>query len=100
MKTKQIPSVIMLLAGAVASIAMFVKHYELKTFLTVLLSVLIVAYIIGHVIRKILDKYVAPAYDEPAEGEVIEKETAEETEEGSVKAEQVQTGREAEKTKE
>lgn len=99
MKLKPIPSFIMLLAGAVASIAMFVKRYELKTFLTVLLSVLIVAYIIGLVIRKILEKYVASAFLETAEGEVIEKEADGETEDGSVKAEQVQTGREAEKTK-
>lgn len=98
MKTKTIPSLIMLLAGAVAAIAMFARRYELRTFLTVLLAVLVIAYIAGLVIRKILDKFVTPVLKEPEEGEVIEKDAV--GKEDGEQAEQAQTGREAEKTKE
>lgn len=78
MKTKQIPSIIMLLAGAVSAIAMYVKHYELKVLLSVLLAVLLVSYIAGLIIKKILDKFIVPALEEETEeGEVIEKEAAE-----------------------
>lgn len=75
MKTKPIPSIVMLLAGAVTSIVMFIMHYELKTLLTVLLVVLIVSYIAGLIIKRVLDSFELPEEaDISEEGEVIEKE--------------------------
>lgn len=82
MKTKPIPSIVMLLAGAVTSIAMFIMHYELKTLLTVLLVVLIVSYIVGLVIKRVLDSFeLAGSEDISEEGEVVEKEAEDEQEE-------------------
>lgn len=52
-KTKFITPTLMLIAGAVASITMFMKDYELYTMLWVLLIVLIIFYIIGDVVRYI-----------------------------------------------
>ena len=52
-KTKFITPMLMLFAGAVASITMFIKNYELYTMLWVLLVVLIIFYIIGDVVRYI-----------------------------------------------
>ncbi len=83
MKTKQIPAIIMLLAGAVSVITMYMKHYELKDLLGILLGILIGAYIVGLIIQKVLNHFIPPVEDEKQtpEGEVIEKEVqTEETE--------------------
>lgn len=82
MNTKKIPSIIMLLAGAVTCIVTFLNGYEIKDTLIILIWVLLVFLIIGVVVKKVLDSFHMP--DEDAvndEGEVIEK-TAEEGEEG------------------
>lgn len=50
-KVKLITPFLMLFAGALASIIMFVKKYDLYTMLWVLLIVLIVFYVIGDVTR-------------------------------------------------
>ena len=50
-KVKLITPFLMLFAGALASIIMFVKKYDLYTMLWVLLIVLIVFYVIGDVAR-------------------------------------------------
>lgn len=88
METKQIPLVVMLLAGAVASITTKLMHYELETSLWILLVVLIVFYIVGCVLKRTIDTFEAAnqklAEEEAAaeeevseEGEVIEKEASE-----------------------
>ena len=82
-KRRLIPPFVMLLAGAIISITMRILHYEMQTMLIVLLCVLIGFYIAGSVIKYMLDKFeqqIEEAYME--EGEVIEKELAEE--EGSI----------------
>ena len=74
----------MLLAGAVTSISTKLMRYELETALWILLGVLIVFYIAGCLIKRTLDSFVT-AQEESGnvsdEGEVIEKEIEENTEE-------------------
>jgi len=59
MKTKRIPLIVMLLAGAAASISTRLMHDDLETSLWILLSVLIVFYIIGCVLRRVLESFEA-----------------------------------------
>ena len=78
-KRRLIPPFVMLLAGAITSITMRILHYEMKTMLIILLCVLVGFYIAGCVIKGMLDRFerqIEEAYME--EGEVIEKELAEE----------------------
>ncbi len=84
METKQIPLIVMLLAGAVASITTKLMHYELETALWILLFVLIVFYIVGCVLKRTIDSFESEnaklAEEEESvsdEGEVIEKEASE-----------------------
>ncbi|MCM1048095.1 MAG: hypothetical protein NC433_06695 [Clostridiales bacterium] len=74
-KRKLIPPLIMLSAGAIVSITMFVQRYEAKDMLLILLCVLIVFYIAGELVKWMFDRFEAQI--EAArleEGEVIEKE--------------------------
>lgn len=80
MKAKAIPPILMLSAGAICTIVMYMKHYELKNLLSVLLAVLVVFYIAGLCIKKMLESFtLANEARVKEEGEVIEKE-AEDTE--------------------
>ena len=47
MKTKSIPAILMLVAGAIACILGFVYRYETTQFFTMLLTVLVIFYILG-----------------------------------------------------
>ena len=83
MKTKQIPLIVMLLAGAVTSISTRLMRYELEASLWILLIVLIVFYIAGCALARTIDSFEAQARradDENGEisdeGEVIEKEAS------------------------
>lgn len=51
-KNKLFAPFLMLLAGAVSSIAMYLFHYSMKEMLPVLLAVLLVFYIAGCIIQK------------------------------------------------
>lgn len=81
-KVKLITPLLMLFAGALASVIMYVKKYEFFTMLWVLLVVLVVFYIIGDVVRYIyaaIRPRVITARDEDELelddiGSVIEKE--------------------------
>lgn len=84
METKQIPLVVMLVAGAAASITTKLMHYELETALWILLFVLLVFYTAGCVLKRTIDTFVSEneklAEEEESvseEGEVIEKEASE-----------------------
>lgn len=73
-KRKLIPPFMMLLAGAVVSIAMYIMHYEAKDMLVVLLCVLIVFYLAGEIFKWMLDRFEAQIEEaRMEEGEVIEK---------------------------
>lgn len=78
-KRKLIPPFIMLLAGAITSITMRMLHYDMKTMLIILLGVLLGFYIAGCVIKGMLDRFEKQIEEAGMEeGEVIEKELAEE----------------------
>lgn len=83
MNTKKIPMFVMLVAGATVSIATYIMNYELKDMLIVLSAVLVLFYILGLVIKRIFDSFQMASDSEPEngeEGEVIEKELADDTE--------------------
>lgn len=102
-KRKLIPPFVMLLAGAIVSITMFVLHYKSKDMLVILLCVLLAFYVAGEVLKYMLDRFEADAEarrkeegevfekgsDEAAEGVVAADDTAAEEQE----SEQEQTGR-------
>ena len=80
-KRRLIPPFVMLSAGAVVSITMRILHYEMKTMLIILLCVLVGFYIAGSVIKYMLDRFEKQIEEASMEeGEVIEKELAEEDE--------------------
>ncbi len=83
MNRKLIPIILMLTAGAVASIVTYVRDFELTEMLWILLGVLILFYIFGLGIKKVLDIFdeqikEAEEKEEQEEGSVIEKEMKEE----------------------
>ena len=81
-KRRLIPPFVMLSAGAVISITMRIMHYETKTMLIILLCVLVGFYIAGSVIQYMLDRFERQIEEASMEeGEVIEKELAEEDKE-------------------
>ena len=81
-KRRLIPPFVMLSAGAVISITMRILHYETKTMLIVLLCVLVGFYIAGSVVQYMLDQFEKQIEEaNMEEGEVIEKELAEEDKE-------------------
>lgn len=69
MKRKWIPPFLMLFAGAVSSIIMFLLHYETQNMLMILLGVLIVFYIIGSLFKWMLDVFDKQNYVEETEDE-------------------------------
>lgn len=74
------PLILMLTAGAVTCIITFVQKYSVLGKLTALLVVLVIFYLLGSILRWTLD-YFDKQNEEKSkeEGEVIEKETADET---------------------
>lgn len=74
-KRKLIPPFVMLLAGAITSITMFMLHYKSKDMLVILLWVLIAFFIAGEVLKWMLDRFEAQIEEARREaGEVFEKE--------------------------
>jgi len=80
MKTKMIPTILMLLAGAVTSIICFIIKYEIKTMMFILLAVMFLFFFLGDILRFIWEKNVPVKEKEKdgeeaeSEGSVIEKE--------------------------
>ncbi len=60
-KRKLIPPFVMLFAGAVVSITMFVSHYKSKDMLVILLCVLLVFFVAGEILKYMLDRFEADA---------------------------------------
>ena len=76
MKTKRIPALTMLLAGAVAAVVTYINNYSLEDMLVVLILTLIVFLIIGVVIMMIFESFHIDEPDEDRvddDGEVVEK---------------------------
>ena len=86
MKTKQIPLILMLVAGAAASISTKIMDYDLEAALWILLAVLLVFYIAGCIIKRTIDSFEAERNkseqeeDISDEVEVIEKDGSQDTE--------------------
>ena len=76
MKTKNIPSIIMLLAGAITSIITYFNAYTVRRMLFTLLVVLVIFYILGLIVKGIMDYFISVKEDKKDdEGKVIEKES-------------------------
>ena len=56
MRTKSIPVILMLIAGALACILGFVYRYETTQFFAMVLTVLVVFYMLGCIVKIIIDK--------------------------------------------
>lgn len=85
-KNKLFAPFLMLLAGAVVSIVMYIKRYDLQQMLTILIGVLVIFYLIGWLIQKKVWNFMKQIKEKEAEekaleeGEVIEKELSGEKE--------------------
>lgn len=77
MNTKSIPALIMLLAGAIASILGLINRYETTEFIIMLLIVLLVFYVLGCIVKIIVDKNFK-GMDEQVQDEQKESEEAKE----------------------
>ncbi len=78
-KRKLIPPFVMLLAGAAVSITLRIEHYDTKSMLIILLCALIGFYVAGCIYKGMLDRFEHQLEEaDMEEGEVIEKELAEE----------------------
>lgn len=79
MNRKNMPLILMLTAGAVTCIITFIKGYSVPVKLSLLFAVLLLFYVLGSVLRWTLDYFDAQNEKRrKEEGEVIEKESAEE----------------------
>lgn len=82
MTRKQLPLLLMLIAGAITSLTVYFRGLGLKTMLIALLAALVIFYFIGSVIKMILDSFEKKNENRVSEeGEVIEKAPDEETNE-------------------
>lgn len=81
MNTRNIPALVMLTAGLVASIVMFRMHYDLYTMSWVLLLVFAAFYVLGCVIRLMLDKFGMQQEKKEAEQQEAAAQEAEQQEE-------------------
>lgn len=81
-KRKLLAPFLMLIAGAAVSIVMFIYKYELREMLGILILVLIVFFIFGVLIAKMLDRFDRQneKVASESEGEVIEKDAEDGTE--------------------
>lgn len=73
-KAKLITPFIMLLAGLVTSIAMYLKHYPLTIMLEILLAVLIVFFFVGDTFRFVYEKFRPEELEEDIGKDGSEKE--------------------------
>ncbi len=78
MSRKNIPLVLMLLAGAITCITMFFQEYTVNQKLVALFIVLLVFYFLGSVLKWTLDRFDAQNEKKNQEnGEVVEKDAEE-----------------------
>ena len=56
MKTRSVPAIVMLTAGAVTCIVGIVQHFSFGTYVKTLLLVLIGFYLLGCIVKLVLDK--------------------------------------------
>ena len=81
MTRKEMPLLLMLVAGLTTALVAYFKGFNLSTMLIALLATLVVFYMIGCIIKMILDSFDKKNNAKLAdEGSVIEKEPSPETE--------------------
>ena len=74
-RRKALPAMVMLTAGAAASVTMLLLQFPLKKMLPILLGVLVSFFIIGELMKWMFDRFAKQNEEAAAsEGEVIEKE--------------------------
>lgn len=79
MNRKQLPLILVLVAGSITTLTVYFKGLGLTTMLIALLAVIIVFYFLGSVIKLVLDSFDKKNENAVSdEGEVIEKESDEE----------------------
>lgn len=89
MKTKEIPAIVMLLAGGVYCLLGIYHQIPLMDFSVQLLIVLLIFWIFGGIIRMVLDKYMGEIEDRTEEEEEETEEDAEgESEDGDSEKEE------------
>ena len=77
MKRRQLPLLLMLIAGAITTLTVYFKGLGLKTMLIALLAAFVTFYFIGSLVEYILDSFDKKTSSEVSdEGEVIEKEAS------------------------
>lgn len=84
-KIKMLAPFLMLLSGLIASVMMFFYQYEKKQMLLILVLVMVIFYLIGALIQRQVNQFIQKYEEEEAErkakeGEVIEKQAADEQE--------------------
>lgn len=70
MRTRYIPSIIMLLAGSITSAFCIIKSYSVELTLEILLGVLILFYIIGLIARNLINRIIRTDLERPEEMDV------------------------------
>ena len=76
MKNKNLPLIIMLVAGAIASVITYMKQYDTKEMLFTVLIVLVIFYVIGMIVKEIMEYFLKTEKPEKLDsGKVIEKES-------------------------
>lgn len=74
MKTKSIPAILMLLAGALACILGFMYQYETTKFFAMVLIVLVVFYMLGCILKIVIEKnFLVESANESDETEELEE---------------------------
>lgn len=83
MTRKEMPLILMLLAGLTTCLVAYFRGFKLSAMLIALLATLVIFYMLGCIIRMILDSFDKEEDKEHVsdEGEVIEKEPATEAQE-------------------
>lgn len=83
MRTRYIPSIVMLLAGTITCAFCLVKSYSVVTTLEILLAVLVIFYVIGLIARNLINRIITIDLEKPEDMDVAtegEDTVAEETE--------------------
>lgn len=86
MKTKDIPAIVMLLAGGVYCLLGILCQIPLMEFSVQLLLVLLLFWMMGGIVRMVLDKFVGEIEDEAKDEEAEEKDAegeSDDSEEGN-----------------
>lgn len=70
MRTRYIPSIIMLLAGTITCAFCLIKSYSVELTLEILLGVLILFYMIGLIARNLINKIITTDLEKPEDIDV------------------------------